>query len=153
MTSEVNVAVERFKSGCACSQAVCGTYGPRYGLDEDQGMRIAAAFAGGMRIAETCGAVTGALMVLGLAHCSESCRTAEERKPAYAAALTFFEQFKKRHGSLSCSDATSALRRARRQRASRVCSARSASTWCATHRQSSRTCCRALRRNRRYGSR
>jgi len=102
MTSEVNVAVERFKSGCACSQAVCGTYGPRYGLDEDQGMRIAAAFAGGMRIAETCGAVTGALMVLGLAHCSESCRTAEERKPAYAAALTFFEQFKKRHGSLSC---------------------------------------------------
>jgi C_GCAxxG_C_C family probable redox protein len=100
--SQVSLAVERFKSGCACSQAVCATYGPRYGLDENQGMRIAAAFAGGMRVAETCGAVTGALMVLGLAHCSDSCRTGPERQAAYAATLTFFEQFNKRHGSLSC---------------------------------------------------
>jgi C_GCAxxG_C_C family probable redox protein len=102
MMSEVSIAVERFKSGCACSQAVCGTYGPRYGLDEKLAMRVAAGFAGGMRVAGTCGAVTGALMVLSLAHCSDNCRTAPERQAAYAAALTFFEQFKKRHGSLSC---------------------------------------------------
>jgi hypothetical protein len=65
--SSVETAVELFRSGCACSQAVPGTYGPRYGLAEDQAMRVAAAFAAGMRMGETCGAVAGAFMVLGLA--------------------------------------------------------------------------------------
>ncbi len=102
MTSSVSTAVERFKSGCACSQAVFGTYSPRYGLDENQAMRIAAGFAGGMRMAGTCGAVSGALMVLGLAHCTDACRTVEDRKAAYAAVLAFFEKFKERHGSLVC---------------------------------------------------
>jgi C_GCAxxG_C_C family probable redox protein len=102
--NEVDAAVERFKSGCACSQAVFGTYGPRYGIDEDLAMRTAAGFAGGMRISDTCGAVTGALMVLGLAHCTNQCRTADERKTAYAAVLKFLEEFKQRQGSLDCRD-------------------------------------------------
>jgi C_GCAxxG_C_C family probable redox protein len=67
-------------------------------------MRVSAAFAGGMRMAETCGAVTGALMVLGLAHCDEKCRTAEERKRAYEKVLSFAEEFKARHASLACRD-------------------------------------------------
>jgi hypothetical protein len=46
-------------------------------------MRIAAGFAGGMRIGETCGAVTGALMVLGLRHASADCDTPMGRKAVY----------------------------------------------------------------------
>ncbi len=100
--SNVEKAVELFRGGCACSQAVLGTYGPRYGLSENQAMRIAAAFAGGMRMAETCGVVTGALMVLGLAHCTDECRSIEGRRNAYRAALDFAEAFKARNGSLAC---------------------------------------------------
>lgn len=95
-------AVESFRGGCACSQAVLGVFGPRYGLDEDSAMRVAAGFAGGMRMAETCGAVTGALMVLGLAHCDASCRQAAGRQAAYGAVTTFASRFRERHGSLSC---------------------------------------------------
>jgi C_GCAxxG_C_C family probable redox protein len=102
--SGVDAAVGLFKNGCACSQAVLGTYGPRYGLDENQAMRVAAGFAGGMRLGETCGAVTGALMVLGLAYCNDACRTAEGRKAAYDAVVAFSENFKTRHGSLLCSE-------------------------------------------------
>ncbi len=93
-----------FRSGCACSQAVLGTYGPRFGLKEDEAMRLSAGFAAGMRMAETCGAVTGAFMVLSLAHCSANCRTAEERKPAYDQVVSFAEEFRARHGSLVCRD-------------------------------------------------
>jgi C_GCAxxG_C_C family probable redox protein len=100
--SSVEKAVELFRGGCACSQAVLATYGPRYGLAEDQALRVAAAFAGGMRMGETCGAVTGALMVLGLAHCTNECRKAEGRTGAYAAVAAFAETFKTRNGSLSC---------------------------------------------------
>jgi C_GCAxxG_C_C family probable redox protein len=99
---DVDVAVELFKSGCACSQAVLGVYGPRYGLDEARAMRVAAGFAGGMRLAETCGAVTGAFMVFGLAHCGDGCKTAEGRKTAYGAVTSFAQRFSERHGSLVC---------------------------------------------------
>ncbi len=101
---DVDKAESLFRSGCACSQAVLGTYGPRFGLKEDEAMRVSAGFAGGMRMAETCGAVTGAFMVLGLAHCDEKCRTAEERKRAYEKVVSFAEEFKARHASLACRD-------------------------------------------------
>ena len=101
---DVDKAEGLFRSGCACSQAVLGTYGPRFGLNEDLAMRVSAGFAGGMRMAETCGAVTGAFMVLGMAYCDEKCRTAEERKRAYEKSVSFSEEFKARYGALACRD-------------------------------------------------
>jgi C_GCAxxG_C_C family probable redox protein len=100
--SEVEKAESLFRSGCACSQAVLGTYGPRFGLNEEEAMRVSAGFAGGMRMAETCGAVTGAFMVLGLAYCDEKCRTAEGRKRAYEKIVSFVQEFKVRHATLAC---------------------------------------------------
>jgi len=102
--SDVDRAEKLFRSGCACSQAVLGTYGPRFGLSENDAMRVSAGFAGGMRMAGTCGAVTGALMVLGLAHCGDTCRTMEGRKAAYGAVVSFADEFRERHGSLACRD-------------------------------------------------
>ncbi len=100
--SDAEKAVELFRAGCACSQAVLAIYGPRYGLAEEQALRVAAAFAGGMRMGETCGAVSGAFMVLGLAHCTGESRTAESRAAAYAAVLAFAQAFRTRNGSLAC---------------------------------------------------
>jgi C_GCAxxG_C_C family probable redox protein len=102
--SDAEKAVELFRAGCACSQAVLATYGPRYGLAEEQALRLAAPFAGGMRMAETCGAVTGAFMVLGLAHCTNESRTAEGRTAAYAAVVAFARAFEAKNGSLACRD-------------------------------------------------
>ncbi len=102
--NDVDAAVELFKGGCACSQAILAVYGPRFGLDEDRAVRVAAGFAGGMRMAGTCGAVTGAFMALGLAHCDDGCRTIEGRRAAYAAIQSFAETFRQRHGSLACKE-------------------------------------------------
>jgi len=46
-------------------------------------------FAGGMRIAETCGAVTGAIMVLGLCRATAESTTAKRREPVYMAVQQF----------------------------------------------------------------
>jgi C_GCAxxG_C_C family probable redox protein len=99
---DVDRAESLFRAGCACSQAVLGTYGPRFGLNEDEAMRVSAGFAGGMRMAETCGAVTGALMVLGLAYCDAKCTKAEGRTRAYEQVVSFTEEFRTRHESLAC---------------------------------------------------
>jgi C_GCAxxG_C_C family probable redox protein len=98
----VSKAVELFRNGCACSQAVLAAFGPRYGLNEQQALRIAAGFAGGMRMAGTCGAVTGAYMVLGLAKSGSDCNVIEGRKAAYDAVVAFSKAFRERQDSLTC---------------------------------------------------
>jgi C_GCAxxG_C_C family probable redox protein len=100
--SDADRAESLFRSGCACSQAVLATLGPRLGLAEGEALRVSAAFAGGMRMAETCGAVTGAFMALSLAHCDDGCRMAEGRKSAYQAVQSLAQEFRERHGSLDC---------------------------------------------------
>jgi len=62
-------AVARFNDGCLCSQSVLTTFAPRFGLPLDTAMRIATPFGSGIAsTGEMCGAVSGALMVIGLAH-------------------------------------------------------------------------------------
>lgn len=102
MMGRADAAAELSRSGCACSQAVLGAFASRYGLDEDTAMKIAAGFAGGMRRAETCGAVTGAYMVLGLAHCQNDCRSGPGRATAHAAVVAFAAEFERRHQTLNC---------------------------------------------------
>ncbi len=101
-TKAVEEAVGLFRAGCACSQAVLAPVAERLGLDREQAMRISACFAGGMRGGEVCGAVTGAYMALGLAHCAGDCITAEGCQAAYEEVKSFNSAFRMRHGSLIC---------------------------------------------------
>jgi len=59
-------ARNRFLTSMNCSQAVVETYAPSLGMTIEQARRVAAAFAGGMGMGSECGAITGALMVIGL---------------------------------------------------------------------------------------
>jgi C_GCAxxG_C_C family probable redox protein len=102
--NEAERARELFSDGCACSQAVFGTFAPELGLDEETAVRVAAGFAAGMRMAETCGAVTGAFMALGLANTANGCRSAEARGATYEAMGEFRQAFIARHGSIVCRD-------------------------------------------------
>lgn len=54
-----------------CAQGVLAAFAEDLGIDEDLVFRSGTYFGGGMRIGSVCGAVTGALMVLGLAGIDE----------------------------------------------------------------------------------
>ncbi len=101
--SNIQKAVESFKEELNCSQAIVATYGPGLGLDGDKGLKVAAAFGGGMgHTGLTCGTITGALMIVGL-HCSKGSRSVGEAKTeSYVLAREFFKQFEARHGSSNC---------------------------------------------------
>lgn len=101
---KVDEAVECFCGGAACSQAILGTYGTDYGLRREQAMKLASGFAGGMRLGETCGAVTGAFMVLGLRYAGPHCDKRDGRDGVYAALRDFVMQFKKRHNTVVCKE-------------------------------------------------
>ena len=92
--SKVEQAVEYFRNGYSCSQAICGTYSEEFGLSTEQAFKIASGFGGGMRMGQTCGAVTGALMVLGLKY-GEKLKTSEQ-------AAEFIKRYRERRGEVSC---------------------------------------------------
>jgi C_GCAxxG_C_C family probable redox protein len=65
--SRVDIALKRFDAGFNCAQSVLSAFAEDLGLKEETSLLLASAFGGGMRMAATCGALTGALMALGLA--------------------------------------------------------------------------------------
>ena len=57
---------ELFMKGIDCSQVVVGAFAEELGITTEEAYRMSAAFGGGMGLGETCGAVVGAMIVLGL---------------------------------------------------------------------------------------
>jgi C_GCAxxG_C_C family probable redox protein len=100
--NQTEQAVGYFKGGYACSQAIAATFAPSLGLDREAAMKIASGFGAGMgRMAETCGAVTGAYIVLGLRF-GTATTGPETRESVYSRVRQFAERFKACNGSLVC---------------------------------------------------
>jgi C_GCAxxG_C_C family probable redox protein len=102
--SEINNTVNKFLEGYACSQAILSEYCDLFDLNHETALKLAAGFAGGMRMGGTCGAVTGAYMVLGLKFSDQNCEKAEGRKNVYKAVFEFTEKFEEINGSVNCKD-------------------------------------------------
>jgi C_GCAxxG_C_C family probable redox protein len=99
----VERALSTFDEGYSCSQSILSSFAPALGLDRDMALRVATAFGGGMgHRGDTCGAVTGAFMVIGLRHGRVKAEDREIRDRAYALVNRFVEEFEARHGSIVC---------------------------------------------------
>ena len=98
--NRVEQAVSCFKSGLNCSQSILSTYAEDFGLDRGVALKLAAGFGGGMgRMMGTCGAVTGAFMVLGLKHGPVSANDQQGKETAYERVREFAKRFQARNGT------------------------------------------------------
>jgi C_GCAxxG_C_C family probable redox protein len=97
-------AVATFNSGFNCAQAVLSVFSEQFGLDKDMALRIACGFGAGMgRLQRTCGAVSGAYMVIGLKHGSfEPGSIQEAKERSYSLVREFTKQFEARNGTTDC---------------------------------------------------
>lgn len=101
--SKPDCAVTCFNNGFNCSQAVFSTYCEKLGLDRETALKISCSFGGGMgRMAETCGAVTGAFMLIGLKHGKYLSDDNSSKEKTYSLVQDFTNKFKSIHGSISC---------------------------------------------------
>ncbi|MGE4276162.1 MAG: C-GCAxxG-C-C family protein [Lawsonibacter sp.] len=73
-----------------CCQSVLVTFAQEMGLSEAQAYALGSHFASGMRHGATCGALTGALMVMGALSYDQQQATA------------LLQQFRQKHGSTDC---------------------------------------------------
>jgi len=94
-------ALENFKT-LNCAQSVLLSFAHELNLDEMTAKKITLGFGGGMVMAETCGAVTGAYMVLGLKAQSGTKTMQEMKTETKLAVRQFNELFVAKHGSLKC---------------------------------------------------
>jgi len=103
-------ATSYFQNKFNCSQSVFTVFGTDYGLSEDDCLKIACAFGGGMgRQQHICGAVTGALMSIGLKYGKALHDDESKKKETYAKTVEFFNEFSKIHGSINCRELLNGL--------------------------------------------
>lgn len=97
-------ASDTFAAGYSCSQAVLSARCERYGLDQKTALTIAAGFGGGMgRTGGACGAVTGAISIIGLHTGSDKADT-EARENTYRVVRAFVAGFEEEFGSVNCKE-------------------------------------------------
>ncbi|MCQ2979378.1 MAG: C-GCAxxG-C-C family protein [Clostridia bacterium] len=97
-------AVNYFNEGYLCSQAVFMAYAKDLGLTKEQAAKIAGPFGSGMRIAETCGAVTGALMVIGMIYGISDPKDLKAKQHQNHATEEFIRKFERIETSVKCKD-------------------------------------------------
>jgi len=104
MESKEDNAIHSFRSGSNCAQAVLTAYSEDLNLNSSLAMNISCGFGGGMgRLQETCGAVTGSFMVLGMYNSNRFADNNERKEETYAMIQKFGQKFQSIHGSIHCS--------------------------------------------------
>jgi C_GCAxxG_C_C family probable redox protein len=93
-----------FRQGFSRSQAVIAVFAGDFGLERDTALKIAQGFGGGISLTdEICGALSGAVIVIGLRYGRTKAEDIAAKDRTYAAVQKFMSQFKERHnGETSC---------------------------------------------------
>lgn len=96
-------AISAFKSGYNCAQSVVIAFSDDLNFDRNIATGISVGFGGGMgRLQETCGAATGAFMVMGLYNSKKITDNLSLKNATYSMIQTFDKKFKLIYGTTNC---------------------------------------------------
>ena len=105
MNTKPDQAVATFNNGFNCAQAVFSTYAEEFGIDQTQALKISCGFGAGMgRRQEVCGAVSGAILLIGCKHGKTVREDNTANELTYKLVREFSEKFTAKHGSISCKE-------------------------------------------------
>jgi C_GCAxxG_C_C family probable redox protein len=103
MSDKSSVATEKFMGGYNCAQAVAYAFHEETGISDDLALKLSCGFGGGIgRTQETCGAVTGGVLVLGLRHGRGVSEDQSATALTYQKTQEFMSLFSEKNGSLIC---------------------------------------------------
>jgi C_GCAxxG_C_C family probable redox protein len=97
-------AIQSFRGGLNCAQAVVSAFSEELKYDNSMALSVSCGFGAGMgRLQETCGAVTGSFMVLGMVNCRKFTDNKDRKEVTYDMIRKFSDKFKQIHGTTDCS--------------------------------------------------
>ena len=96
-------ALKFYAEGFNCAQSVIASFADILQVDEQTAIRIASGFGGGMgRMQDTCGAITGAFMVIGYLRGKHKDGDNESAENTNQLIQEFSKKFSEKHGSIKC---------------------------------------------------
>lgn len=101
-----DIALIYFSDQFNCSQAVFSAYSEKFGISEDDAIRIATGFGAGFgREQEVCGAISGAVMVLGCRYFDEN-DVPGSKEIIYQKTQELLKKFKEKNITIRCYELT-----------------------------------------------
>lgn len=98
-----NKAIDMVRAGFQCSQAVFITLGEQLGVDCKQALKSATGFGGGIALqGDICGAVSGAIMAIGLKHGYSEAPDEAARDKVFRLTKELIQKIKVQHGCYTC---------------------------------------------------
>lgn len=99
-------ALKFFSSDFNCSQSVIAAFSENFGVKEKDAFKVASGFGGGIgRTQDICGALTGAIMVLGCRYYNEN-DVAGSKEIIYGKTKELISRFKEIHKKTDCLELT-----------------------------------------------
>ena len=96
-------AVKNFRNGYNCAQSVLLTFAGKIGLKDDEALRLASSFGGGMgRLREVCGAVSAMFMIAGFLKGYTEPDNDIAKANHYKLIQDLATEFKSKHGTIIC---------------------------------------------------
>lgn len=103
MSNYSEKAVNNFKEGYNCAQAVLLAFAYEVGLDKETALKLSSSFGGGMgRLREVCGAVSSMFAIAGLKKGYISPVDDEAKTKHYELIQHLAEEFKTKHNTIIC---------------------------------------------------
>ena len=97
------IAMEYFKTGYNCSQAVVLAYKDLLNLDEETLLKLASSFGGGLgRLREVCGCVSGMAIVAGLLYGYSDPKATTPKADHYELIQKLAKAYEEKNGSIVC---------------------------------------------------
>lgn len=105
MINRKDLAIELWKKGLNCSQAVLVAHKDLVNVDEKVLFSISEGFGSGISgMKKTCGALTAAIMLLGLVNSTGDLNNPTSKGKTYEIGNTLLKDFENKHSSIECED-------------------------------------------------
>ena len=104
MSDRIKTAADLYSQGFSCSQALLAAFSRSYGLDETMALKLACGLGGGIKHGGICGAVTGAVLVIGLKYGHTDGADKAGKALCGVKTVEFLNAFRQRNSHLACRD-------------------------------------------------
>jgi C_GCAxxG_C_C family probable redox protein len=105
MDSKCNIAEKIFAEGFNCAQASFYPFAVMNGIEPELALKLTTGFGAGMVYrGETCGAITGSMMAIGLFKGRSQSSDHDSKDYTYLLINELYKRFKVKHGTIICKE-------------------------------------------------
>lgn len=97
------IAFQKFEEGFNCAQSSFYPFAKSMGMSAEHALKLTTAFGAGMIYrGDTCGAITGVMMAIGLKYGRENVNDTDAKELTYFLVKELHDRFTKEFGSIQC---------------------------------------------------